>query len=250
MTAMVAAVGHLLPGTNGSECSQCLTIQRQTLNFKIRKHTDIHDRPYKCPVPSCSDHVRGFATKGVLERHKTAKHSDLTPRQRRKEFYCPQQDCHRSISAPRKDPFTRKDHLRDHIKRIHNRGIEQAPVLVQDDPLSCIISQQRAGTSRDESEDPLTSDELHATSGSQERRRVEDAPFLSCTTGSAREEWCGHVQQVQELRKEMADLKRRLEEFEAREADFKAREADVKAREAKLVDRLFDLLNHQSKPSS
>jgi hypothetical protein len=202
----------------------------------------IHDRPYKCPDTSCTHYLRGFASKGDLERHKAAKHPELVTHQRRKEFYCSIPGCRRSIFAPTKTPFVRRDHLQQHIRRIHNRGSEQAPVLGQEYPLS---NQQRLGAAEDESGDSVASPLLQATaSSSRNRIQIGDSASPLRTEVFATEECCDGTKQVLELRREIADLKRRLEDSEAREREFKAREADSKARE----ERLFDLLCQKPKP--
>ena len=207
---------------------------------------NIHDRPYKCPVTSCMSHSDGFATKGVLDRHKAAKHPNLTPRRGKKEYYCPQQGCHRSIASPEKNPFKRKDHLHEHIKRIHNNFVTQAPVPVQDDPLTRIIRDQRASAVGDETGEYIFNNNLHTTTArSREKRHEEDVVTQANTATSRGEECCRHGQEVEALHRKMADIERRLEASEARQADLSRKLRASKEKEAKLAD-LLSLYTKQS----
>ena len=191
--AMVATAPLLRAVSIGGESDGCSTTLYSTLNSTLRKHMNIHDRPYKCPVTSCMSHSDGFATKGVLDRHKAAKHPNLTPRRGKKEYYCPQQGCHRSIASPEKNPFKRKDHLHEHIKRIHNNFVTQAPVPFQNDPLTRIIRDQRASAVGDETGEYIVNNHLHTTTARlQEKRHEEDVVAQASTATSTGEECCRH----------------------------------------------------------
>jgi hypothetical protein len=205
---------------------------------------DKHNRPYKCAATSCAQKP-GFTSKGDLERHKNSLHSDLTPRQRKKTYYCSQQGCSRSTSMPTNKPFARKDHLQEHVKRVHNRALQQAPISVQDDPLSIIISQQRRQRATDGSEDnPTGLEPLTTASDSRKRRRVDEAPPPRTEEASA-EECCSHVHEVEELRSKVAKLEREQEVSKVREADLEQKLKAIKGRESKLADLLGEYIKQR-----
>lgn len=76
---------------------------------------DKHDRPYKCLEPGC-DKVQGFTYSGGLLRHQREVHKKN--KSTGKELYCPYPDCNRSKSQS----FTRKENLKEHIRRRHVPG--------------------------------------------------------------------------------------------------------------------------------
>lgn len=88
------------------------------------KHMDKHDRPYRCPHPSCAK-LQGFTYSGGLLRHEREVHGKHGGP--KSQLMCPFTDCKRHSGKG----FTRKENLNEHLRRVH-QGKE---TVSQQDPL-------------------------------------------------------------------------------------------------------------------
>ncbi|KAI9715384.1 MAG: hypothetical protein M1812_006029 [Candelaria pacifica] len=80
-----------------------------------RKHTDKHDRPYRCKSVGC-EKLQGFTYSGGLLRHEREVHKKHGgPKER---MMCPYPDCKRSSGVG----FTRKENLNEHKRRVHRNS--------------------------------------------------------------------------------------------------------------------------------
>ncbi|KAM3418456.1 hypothetical protein BST61_g4442 [Cercospora zeina] len=77
------------------------------------KHMDKHDRPYRCPHPSCAK-LQGFTYSGGLLRHEREVHGKHGGP--KAQLVCPFTDCKRHSGKG----FTRKENLNEHLRRVHN----------------------------------------------------------------------------------------------------------------------------------
>ncbi|KXT11785.1 hypothetical protein AC579_9238 [Pseudocercospora musae] len=77
------------------------------------KHMDKHDRPYRCPHPSCAK-LQGFTYSGGLLRHEREVHGKHGGP--KAQLMCPHPDCKRHSGKG----FTRKENLNEHLRRVHN----------------------------------------------------------------------------------------------------------------------------------
>ncbi|CAK1355688.1 unnamed protein product [Cercospora beticola] len=77
------------------------------------KHMDKHDRPYRCPHPSCAK-LQGFTYSGGLLRHEREVHNKHGGP--KAQLVCPFTDCKRHSGKG----FTRKENLNEHLRRVHN----------------------------------------------------------------------------------------------------------------------------------
>ncbi|KAK5111061.1 hypothetical protein LTR85_012280 [Meristemomyces frigidus] len=86
----------------------------QTFDRKCEwsKHMDKHDRPYRCPRPSCAK-LQGFTYSGGLLRHEREVHNKHGGT--KNTLMCPHEDCKRHVGKG----FTRKENLNEHIRRVH-----------------------------------------------------------------------------------------------------------------------------------
>ena len=73
---------------------------------------DKHDRPYRCPHPSCAK-LQGFTYSGGLLRHEREVHGKHGGP--KAQLMCPYQDCKRHVGKG----FTRKENLNEHLRRVH-----------------------------------------------------------------------------------------------------------------------------------
>ncbi|KAF2792109.1 hypothetical protein K505DRAFT_308235 [Melanomma pulvis-pyrius CBS 109.77] len=194
-----------------------------TLTFQRRSawetHMNKHNRPFNCDATDCT-HLNGFSTKGLLERHKRAKHIQILPHgavtKPNSKFYCRVPSCDRSSSSPSNKPFTRKDNRDDHIKRKH----PDLPLPPRADVLSGSLLAEN-------SQYPLTSDrsgrdnpaeqEHAAMSSTGKRRRLEERISFPESTGFANEDCCGHREETEQLRKKVKDLEHELASSKKRE---------------------------------
>lgn len=76
------------------------------------KHMDKHDRPYRCPHPSCAK-LQGFTYSGGLLRHEREVHGKHGGP--KAQLMCPYTDCKRHSGKG----FTRKENLNEHLRRVH-----------------------------------------------------------------------------------------------------------------------------------
>lgn len=74
---------------------------------------DKHDRPYRCPHPSCAK-LQGFTYSGGLLRHEREVHGKHGGP--KAPLMCPHADCKRHSGKG----FTRKENLNEHLRRVHN----------------------------------------------------------------------------------------------------------------------------------
>jgi hypothetical protein len=157
-------------------------------------------RPYTCSVTTCPYHQRGFTSKGDLKRHTESVHQSGA-------YYCPQQGCSRSTSSSTNKPFARTDHLRDHMKRIHNRVDRQAVSDVRVDAGSSTLVMGERASSSNRQELGTPPHQLRTTTPStRKRRRLESIS----ASESADSTTCGHEEELDELNRKVADLERRL----------------------------------------
>ncbi|KAK4506967.1 hypothetical protein PRZ48_000700 [Zasmidium cellare] len=86
----------------------------QTFDRKCEwsKHMDKHDRPYRCPHPSCAK-LQGFTYSGGLLRHEREVHGKHGGP--KAQLMCPFADCKRHAGKG----FTRKENLNEHLRRVH-----------------------------------------------------------------------------------------------------------------------------------
>ncbi|KXT03974.1 hypothetical protein AC578_9323 [Pseudocercospora eumusae] len=77
------------------------------------KHMDKHDRPYRCPHPSCAK-LQGFTYSGGLLRHEREVHGKHGGP--KAQLMCPHPTCKRHSGKG----FTRKENLNEHLRRVHN----------------------------------------------------------------------------------------------------------------------------------
>lgn len=74
---------------------------------------DKHDRPYRCPNPSCAK-LQGFTYSGGLLRHEREVHGKHGGP--KAALMCPHPDCKRHSGKG----FTRKENLNEHLRRVHS----------------------------------------------------------------------------------------------------------------------------------
>lgn len=171
---------------------------------------DKHDRPYKCVVAGCT-HSNGFSSKGDLERHKRSIHKQpFLHEVATRSHYCPELSCPRSSSSSSNEPFVRKDHLREHIKRKHKDLFSKHLAGVQE-----------ASNSPDGDQNTLNSDLSGRGSpadqvyvnvcDTRKRRRLAERTLLSENADSANGELHGPREENEELRRKLKDLERELE---------------------------------------
>lgn len=88
---------------------------------------DKHDRPYRCPHPSCAK-LQGFTYSGGLLRHEREVHGKHGGP--KAQLMCPYPDCKRHSGKG----FTRKENLNEHLRRVHPTGGQdsQNPSLTRD----------------------------------------------------------------------------------------------------------------------
>jgi hypothetical protein len=80
---------------------------------------DKHDRPYKCLELGCAS-LQGFTYSGGLLRHQREVHKKNIAA--KTNFMCPHASCNRSTGQG----FTRQENLKEHLRRRHPAGIEEA----------------------------------------------------------------------------------------------------------------------------
>lgn len=178
---------------------------------------DKHERPYICTFDGCT-HDIGFTSKGDLVRHQNSVHTSS------KIYWCDHNGCSRSNSAPRKRPFARKDHLQEHVKRIHN-GV-YANELVETRIMSTSSAVIQRSQSQGENNFPTTQNVQTLDTGTRKRRREEVLPCSGVIEPTA-QRVCDHSQEVEELRKKIAELERQLEASKAKEAASRAQVATL-----------------------
>jgi hypothetical protein len=94
----------------------CFYIQRYAnKSFFYSKHMDKHERPYICREPEC-EMISGFTYSGGLLRHEREVHKKHGGP--RKPYFCPHANCKRSAGSG----FTRRENLKEHMRRVHNDG--------------------------------------------------------------------------------------------------------------------------------
>lgn len=94
----------------------------------LSKHMDKHDRPYRCPHPSCAK-LQGFTYSGGLLRHEREVHNKHGgPKD---TLMCPHEDCKRHVGKG----FTRKENLNEHIRRVHENRSQPSQQPTQPTPL-------------------------------------------------------------------------------------------------------------------
>lgn len=88
---------------------------------------DKHDRPYRCPHPSCAK-LQGFTYSGGLLRHEREVHGKHGGP--KAQLMCPYPDCKRHSGKG----FTRKENLNEHLRRVHPAAGQdsQNPSLTRD----------------------------------------------------------------------------------------------------------------------
>ena len=90
----------------------------------ISKHMDKHDRPYRCPHPSCAK-LQGFTYSGGLLRHEREVHGKHGGP--KSALMCPHEDCKRHSGKG----FTRKENLNEHIRRVHATKDQQSQGMLE-----------------------------------------------------------------------------------------------------------------------
>jgi polyhydroxyalkanoate synthesis regulator phasin len=149
-----------------------------------------HDRPYKCTSANCA-HLKGFGSKGDLERHKITKHKQLVSTEAaaspKHPFYCPEPNCNRS-SSPTNKPFARKDNLTDHMRRKHKNNL-------------------------------LKQGQVHtAASCNGKRRRLENSTSLSDIADSSKPTPREPQEEIEELRRKVKNLEDENKFYKKKEA--------------------------------
>lgn len=140
---MLKADGQLICNEFG-----CGTIQFDR-KWKWQAHMNKHTRPFLCEVEGdCPRKTSGFATKGERKRHNEA-HARHNGDNNSSLFRCRVLGCPRT-AALGNDGFSRKDQLREHMKRAHP-GIPLPPDLI---PRTAKVSKTLNLTALSESMDP------------------------------------------------------------------------------------------------
>ncbi|KAK4546916.1 hypothetical protein LTR36_001648 [Oleoguttula mirabilis] len=190
----------------------------QTFDRKCEwsKHMDKHDRPYRCPHPSCAK-LQGFTYSGGLLRHEREVHNKHGgPKE---QLMCPHDDCKRHVGKG----FTRKENLNEHIRRVHENKSQLSQQPSQQEPLSQYADyklqlQEAAGGAEQIVEPPVApmyttedADELvlEPSLGKRKRDDVERSPSVDV-------EDLKH--ELKRLRAENASKDDRLRRLEAAEA--------------------------------
>ena len=171
---------------------------------------DKHGRPYKCAVADCN-RLDGFASKGDLERHKKTVHRQLllheaTTQPSNSLYYCPEPSCIRSSSSSSNNAFARKDHLQEHIKRIHKDLLPRhlASVLEGSNPTA--DNQYILNSNLGRLGSPAG--QVHTiVPGTGKRRRLEKRTLLL-------EDADGPQEETEGLRRKVRDLERKVESYE------------------------------------
>lgn len=87
---------------------------------------DKHDRPYRCPDPTCSK-LQGFTYSGGLLRHEREVHRKHGgPKE---QLHCPEATCKRHNGPG----FTRKENFNEHMRRVHHKGQGWTTTIKPDD---------------------------------------------------------------------------------------------------------------------
>ncbi|KAK5124707.1 hypothetical protein LTR85_001420 [Meristemomyces frigidus] len=112
-------------------CDFAVECAGQTFDRKCEwsKHMDKHDRPYRCPHPSCAK-LQGFTYSGGLLRHEREVHNKHGgPKD---TLMCPHEDCKRHVGKG----FTRKENLNEHLRRVHENKSQLSQQPTQQEPPS------------------------------------------------------------------------------------------------------------------
>ena len=171
---------------------------------------DKHDRPYRCPHPSCAK-LQGFTYSGGLLRHEREVHGKHGGP--KSALMCPYDDCKRHAGKG----FTRKENLNEHIRRVHqNKETQSQSIPMKREATDAMPGAEEAETpasriSEVDHEDPI--------SPAHKRRRF-NPPGMS--ERSASEDVEDLKDQVRRLRAENAEKDQRLVEMDQRLRDFEA----------------------------
>jgi len=170
---------------------------------------DKHGRPYKCAIADCT-RSNGFASKGDLERHKKTVHGQLllheaTTRPSNSLYYCPEPSCNRSLLLSN-NAFARKDHLQEHIKRMHKDLLPKHPASMLEGSNPTAGNQYILNSNLSGLGSPAG--QVHATvPGTGKRRRLEKRTLSLEDADRPQEE-------TEELRRKVRDLERKVMSYE------------------------------------
>ncbi|EME87473.1 uncharacterized protein MYCFIDRAFT_209515, partial [Pseudocercospora fijiensis CIRAD86] len=167
------------------------------------KHMDKHDRPYRCPHPSCAK-LQGFTYSGGLLRHEREVHGKHGGP--KAQLMCPHPDCKRHSGKG----FTRKENLNEHLRRVHNAKVESS----EDPAMQNMQSQStEVAPGADEAETPASLGAVHdpALMSSVDVKYHKDSLPALLEQASA-------DQEIKRLRLENESLKTRILELEANDS--------------------------------
>lgn len=182
---------------------------------------DKHDRPYRCPQPSCAK-LQGFTYSGGLLRHEREVHGKHGgPKE---QLRCTVTDCKRHTGKG----FTRKENLNEHLRRVHNITAPDASQQQQTSHLRQIAADAAPGADLMETpasrySEPGEIEELNAATpaypelaNANKRRRLE--------TGASPRSGSDDLElELQRLKQENLDKDERIRRMEANDEQTQLR---------------------------
>ncbi|OAL44676.1 hypothetical protein IQ07DRAFT_648893 [Pyrenochaeta sp. DS3sAY3a] len=181
-------------------CANAIFAQKSAWKIHMDRQ---HNRPYRCEEQGCTN-SRSYGSKGELKRHVDRVHKQI-------QHPCPVAGCSYACS--------RKDNLRDHVKRQHrNEFSTQAPILQGTRSSSSAERIDVVATSV-EHVAPTAEEGLHVLKA-RKCRRGSGSSSSPSRTGSQSEDQHDLVEENKRLRRENEGLKRELELAKKRESTF------------------------------
>ena len=186
----------------------------EAAKLSFSKHMDKHDRPYRCPHPSCAK-LQGFTYSGGLLRHEREVHGKHGGP--KSQLMCPHEDCKRHTGKG----FTRKENLNEHIRRVHqSRELQSQTNPLRRDGTDVMPGAEEAQTPASRASEMM--DPEDPNSPVLKRRRY--MPEMS--ERSASEDVEDMKQELKRLRAENAEKDSKLMQMELRMADTAARQQE------------------------
>lgn len=169
---------------------------------------DKHDRPYRCPHPSCAK-LQGFTYSGGLLRHEREVHGKHGGP--KAQLMCPHEDCKRHSGKG----FTRKENLNEHIRRVHQSKDQQSQMIpLKRDATDAHPGAEEAETPASEGldvEDPTSAYKRRRYNpGMSERSASEDVEDLKQEIKRLRDDSALKDQHIAQMMQEMSNMKEEM----------------------------------------
>lgn len=181
---------------------------------------DKHDRPYRCPHPSCAK-LQGFTYSGGLLRHEREVHGKHGGP--KAQLMCPHPDCKRHSGKG----FTRKENLNEHLRRVHPTGGQESQASLRRDATDITTSGLEDGeTPASRNSEPADQDELATPPMLGKRKRVG---MFGLDQDSSLEDLDGMREEIKRLRTEAEQKDERIRQMEAAQAEYEAKTQQLEA---------------------